>query len=61
MGSTATTPKVAVAQLEAGRGFVVTCSQCPRFHTIRKHRVDADITATGHIRSHTRQTFAEED
>lgn len=44
--------KVTVGRVEAGQGFLVTCSGCPRFRTIRLYRVAADLIALEHERSH---------
>lgn len=57
--SSSAVPDVRITQIEGGAnkgagGFLVTCGSCPRFHTIRKMRIDADLAATGHVRSHGR-------
>jgi len=52
--STSAVPDVRITQAEGGRGFLITCGSCPRFHTVRKTRIDADLVATGHVRQHGR-------
>lgn len=54
MASTSTVPKVKVGPVEAGGGFLVTCTACPKFRALRLMRIDADIAANDHVRTHGR-------
>jgi hypothetical protein len=51
-------PTVKVAPTEAG--FLITCSSCPRFRTIRRFRGDADLTARDHQASHNTDGYDRE-
>ena len=55
------TPNVRVCQAEAGLGFVVTCTSCPNFRTVRLMRRDADLAAASHLRGHGTNLTGEED
>lgn len=46
-------PTVKVSRTERG-GHLITCSACPRFRTMRTHRVDADAAAARHQRDHVK-------
>lgn len=52
--STSAVPDVRISQAEGDEGFVVTCGSCPMFRTVRRMRIDADLVATVHVRSHGR-------
>lgn len=53
-------PDVRITHTEA-RGFLITCSACPLFRTLRRMRIDADLVATGHLRTHAHPHADEED
>jgi len=46
-------PDVRVTRVEAGQGFLVTCSRCPDARSIRPTRIEADLFATRHQADHT--------
>lgn len=46
-------PTVKVSRTELGH-HLITCSACPRFRTLRDHRVDADAVAARHQRDHVK-------
>lgn len=65
MASTSTVPRVKVTAVEGGvdegrGGFAVTCTACPSLHLHRLMRIDADLAATGHVRSHARPSREDE-
>lgn len=49
--ATSTIPIVTVTPAEAGQ-FLVKCSRCPRFHTLRPARPGADLVARQHAAGH---------
>jgi hypothetical protein len=61
MASTSTVPKVKISPVEAGGGFLVTCTACPKLRLIRLMRIDADLAATGHVRTHGRPDVTDEE
>lgn len=44
-------PRITITRTEAG-GWLIRCTGCPRFHTIRATRMGADLTATEHRAGH---------
>jgi len=50
---------VTVGRNEADQGWLITCSRCPRFRTMRRSRPAADVIASEHRASH--QTTLRED
>lgn len=45
-------PKVTVGRIEAGQGFLITCTACPRIRNIQPSRYQADLYATEHRAGH---------
>lgn len=60
MASTSTVPRVAVKADGTG-GFAVTCTACPGLDVHRVMRIDADLAATGHVRTHARPWTEEQE
>ncbi|CAI9417237.1 hypothetical protein [Nocardioides sp. T2.26MG-1] len=66
MATTSTVPRVKVTAVEGGHdeghgGFLVTCTACPQLRLMRVMRIDADLAATGHARTHARPSREDEE
>lgn len=47
-------PTITVTRVEAGEGFLITCSHCPRARAMRPNRIEADLLAARHQADHAR-------
>lgn len=53
-------PTVTVGRLEAHQGFLITCTACPNYRTIRRDRRTADEIALQHRATHGAHTRKED-